>query len=366
MSSSGGTAAGGFAGRAERLAAEVESLGLDLLLVTNPVNVRWLTGFTGTNGVCLAGPGQARFLTDFRYADRIDSLPGWQGEVLGGDWLPGLAAELAGRVGVEDDHLTLRQWRRLDELAGDGVELVPAGDPVPKLRRVKDAGELELIGAAAELADRIYRELIERGFEGRTELEVARFAVARMREEGAEPSFPPIVAAGPNGASPHAEPGERPITVGELLTIDMGAELNGYCSDCTRTFAIGPENALDGLSREIYGITHEAWQAGLDAVRSGAEGAALDRVARDIIAAAGYGAQFGHGLGHGVGVEIHEAPRLGPRSRDVLVTGDVVTVEPGIYVAGWAGVRIEDMVAVGESGISRNFSGLPAGLTFVD
>lgn len=349
--------------RATRLESLVTERDLDAHLVSDPINIRWLTGFTGTNAACLVGPGLRLFVTDFRYAERAAAITGWDVEIVSGEWLAGLARLAAGRVGVEDDRITLREFRQLREAAGDDMELVPSGGAVEDLRRVKDPAEIQAIAAAAELTDSIYLELIDRGLAGRTEADVARFAVSRMREEGAEPSFPPIVAAGPNGASPHAEPSGREIGRGELVTIDMGSRLDGYCSDCTRTFASGREDELDGFAREIYGITLEALLKGLDAVTAGAVGEEVDREARAIIETAGYGESFGHGLGHGVGLEIHEDPRLGPRSRDVLRTGEVVTVEPGIYVAGRTGVRIEDMVVVGESGIARNFAGLPKTLT---
>lgn len=351
--------------RGDRLAAITAARGLDQLLVTDPVNIRWLTGFTGTNAVCVAGTGVRLFLTDFRYAERAESLDGWEAGVLSGEWLKGVAERLSGRVGVEADHITLSEYERLRKEVADSVELTSSPGAVEELRRIKSPYELDAIGAAANLTDSIYREIIGLGLTGRTEAEIARFALTRMREQGAEPSFPPIVAAGPNGASPHAEPSEREIGPGELVTIDMGAELDGYCSDCTRTFAAGEEPDLDGFSREIYGITLEAQLAGLEAVRAGAEGSAVDAAARGIIERAGHGERFGHGLGHGVGLQIHEAPRLGPRSNDVLMAGDVVTVEPGIYVSGKTGLRIEDMVAVGEDGIARNYGSIPKKLTFV-
>src|SRR5687767_994157 len=231
-------------GREERLAAAVAERELDRLLVTNIVNVGYLTGFGGTNGVCICGPDTRLFLTDFRYTEQAAAeVDGWEVETVTGDWLAGVAGYLEGKVGFEDDHMSVRAHRKLGEQAGEGVELVAAGGSVEDLRRVKDEQELAAIAAAAELADEVYRWAIERGFAGRTEEDVARAAVARMRELGAEPSFPPIVAAGPNGALPHAEPGERVIGEGEMLVFDMGAELDGYCSDCTRTFATGEPGA---------------------------------------------------------------------------------------------------------------------------
>ena len=349
--------------RATPLAEAVAAAGLDLYLVTDLLNVEYLTGFTGTNGACLVGEGRRRFLTDFRYAERAEAeTTGWDVTIVKGEWLAGLAAELEGRVGFEDDHVSVKTARQISERLPEGAELVESGGKVEQLRRIKDPAELEAIAAAAELTDRIYFEAIERGMSGRTELDVAEFAVARMREAGAEPSFPPIVAAGPNGALPHAEPGERVIGKGELVVFDMGSKLDGYCSDCTRTFATGE---LDPKAAEIYEVTLEAQLEALDGIRAGVSASGVDRIARDIIDRAGFGEHFGHGLGHGVGIEIHEAPRLGPRSEDLLMAGDVVTVEPGIYLPGEAGVRIEDMVVVGEDGISRNFSTVDKKLTVV-
>jgi Xaa-Pro aminopeptidase len=283
-------------------------------------------------------------------------------EIISGEWLAGLARHLSGRVGIEDDKVTVRTARRLHEAVAKGCELVDSGGLVEDLRRVKDAAEITAIAAAAELTDRTYAEVFERGLVGRTEAEVSAYAVARMREQGAEPSFPPIVAAGPNGALPHAEPGPRPIGTGELVVIDMGARLDGYCSDCTRTVATGSPGSE---AAEVYEITLRANELGLDRVAAGERASVIDAAARTAIEEAGYGEFFGHGLGHGVGMEIHEAPRLGPRSDDILVAGDVVTVEPGIYLAGRFGVRIEDLVVVGERGVSRNLSTHPKDLTYV-
>ncbi len=223
-----------------------------------------------------------------------------------------------------------------------------------ELRAVKDEGEVERIAAAAELTDEVYRWAIDRGLAGRTEREVARACEARIRELGAEPSFPPIVAAGPNGALPHAEPGPREIGAGELVVFDMGAELDGYCSDCTRTFATGDPGTE---ASEIYELVRQAQAAALEALRPGLSGREADAVARELIEAAGHGERFGHGLGHGVGIEVHEAPRLAASSEDQVRAGNVVTVEPGVYLPGKLGVRIEDLVVVGEDGI-RNLSGL--------
>jgi Xaa-Pro aminopeptidase len=345
--------------RLEALAAERE---LDCLLVTDLVNVRYLTGFGGTNGACICGPGFRVFLTDFRYTERAEAeIEGWEVVTIADDWLGGIAARLTGRSGFEDHHMSVRTLKRLEEKLSEGVELKPAGGAVEKLRRVKDEVELKAIASAAELADEIWRWSLERGLVGRSELEVAHAAEARMRELGAEPSFPTIVAAGPNGALPHAEPGERRIGSGELVVFDMGAKLDGYCSDGTRTFATGEPGER---AREVYEVVREAQEAALGAVGVGARAEAIDTVARDLIVAAGHGERFGHGLGHGVGLEVHEEPRVSQRSEDVLEAGEVITIEPGVYLPGELGVRIEDLVVVIEDG-HRNLSGLPKELQIV-
>jgi Xaa-Pro aminopeptidase len=226
---------------------------------------------------------------------------------------------------------------------------------------VKDEAELAAIGAASELADDVWRWSIERGLLGRQEREVAAAAEARIRELGAQPSFPAIVAAGPNGALPHAEPGKREIGAGELVVFDMGAKLDGYCSDGTRTFATGEPGER---GRQVYETVREAQAAALAALAAGVEGEAVDTAARKVIDAAGHAERFGHGLGHGVGLEVHEGPRLSQRSDDTLAPNEVVTVEPGIYLPGELGVRIEDLVVVTEDGF-RNLSGLPKALQIV-
>jgi Xaa-Pro aminopeptidase len=350
-------------GRGERLAAGLGERELDSMLVTELVNVRYLTGFGGTNGACVCGPDTRLFLTDFRYTERAEAeVEGWEVVTIADDWLGGIAARLAGRVGFEDDHVSVRLLEKLQGKLPEGVEPVAAGGAVERLRRVKDPGELEAIAAAAELADEVWRWSLERGFVGRSEREVARAAEARIRELGGDPSFPAIVAAGSNGALPHAEPGERTIGGGELVVFDMGAKLDGYCSDGTRTFATGEPGER---AREVYEAVREAQAAALDAVRSGIGGEELDGVARERIEVAGHKERFGHGLGHGVGLEVHEAPRVSPRSEDTLEAGEVVTIEPGIYLPGEFGVRIEDLVVVGEGGC-RNLSGLPKDLQLVE
>ena len=335
--------------RADRLVALLEERSLDWLLVTNLVNVRYLTGFTGTNGACLVSPDERLFFTDFRYVERARAEVRDFERVEGGrDLLGDLAARLRGRSGFDDAHLSVRAHRRLAEKAGEGVELVPAGGLVERLREQKDEGELRSMRAAAQIADVVYEEVRERGLVGRSEREVARSMVRRMEDLGAEgPSFPPIVAAGANGALPHAEPRDAEIPAGTLVVIDAGARVDGYCSDCTRTFATGP---LDDGAVEVYELVLRAQQEALAAARAGAERREVDGVARRIIEEAGHGERFGHGLGHGVGLEIHEDPRLTRVAQGDLSEGNTVTIEPGVYLPGRFGVRIEDLVAITADG----------------
>ncbi len=345
-----------YVDRADRLAKLVSEEGFERLLVTNLVNVRYLTGFSGTNGACICGPRDRAFLTDFRYIERAASeIGGWELVAVSAEWTTGLAERLTGRCGFEDQHLSVRALRELTEKAPEDAELVPAGGLPEKLRRVKDDAELKAIAEAAKLTDEVYEWTLEQGVAGKTELEVMQAAEARMRELGAEPSFPPIVAAGPNSAQPHADAGKRQIASGEMLVFDMGALLDGYCSDCTRTFSVGKPS---GEAKEVYELVRRAQAIGLDAVAAGKDARDVDDVARRVIVEANHGDHFGHGLGHGVGLEVHEAPRLSQRSDDLLESGEVVTVEPGVYIPGRMGVRIEDLVVVTDEG-HENLSGLP-------
>jgi Xaa-Pro aminopeptidase len=337
------------AARADRLVERLHERELDSLLVTNLVNVRYLSGFTGTNGLCVVGPEQRFFLTDFRYVERAQSeVPDFERLRGKQDLLGDAAARLSGRVGFEDQHMSVRQHERLRGLVPDGVELVAAGGIVEELRAVKEPDELRAMREAAALADDMYAYIQERGLVGRTEHEVAVDVEREMRARGAEdPSFPSIVAAGANGALPHATPGSAEIPADTLVIIDMGCRVDGYCSDCTRTFATG---SLSDEAGSVYDLVLVAQEESLAAIHAGADCQGVDAVARERIGGAGYGERFGHGLGHGVGLEIHEAPRLAQSVEGTLVTGNAVTVEPGVYVPGAFGVRIEDLVVVSDEG----------------
>ena len=337
--------------RADRLAAALE---VDALLITNLVNLRYVTGFTGSNGIAVVGRDLRRFVTDFRYIEQAaEQVDGFDSELapqvfddaLRDGWPDGPL-----RLGFEDQHVSVRRHGRLRELLPERIELVPAGGAVEELRAIKDAAEVERIGAAAALVDEVYGTLREQGLVGRTEREVALTIELELRRIGAEGlSFDPIVASAERGALPHAVPTDAPIPRGTLVTLDIGARLDGYCSDCTRTWATG--ELPDDLA-EAYALVQRAQAESLAAVRPGPSGREVDAVARRMIEEAGHGEHFGHGLGHGVGMEIHEAPRLARTAEGTLVAGHVVTVEPGVYLPGRGGVRIEDLVVVTEDGHS--------------
>jgi Xaa-Pro aminopeptidase len=365
----------GTGDRAERLARLVAGEGLDSLIVGDLVrpgdsgpdamsNLRWLTGFGGTSGLAVVGPEQRVFFTDFRYEERVarEVDGGFETVVAPARLLPTLVERLHGRVGFDEAQTSVRSLRKLEEELPEDVELMATEGLVEDLRRTKDTGEIEAIAAAAKITDQTYEWLAERGFAGRTERDVALAAEVQMRELGASgPSFPPIVAAGENAALPHHESSDRVIKTGEVLLIDMGAIFDRYCSDATRTFAVGEVGEEE---RKVYELVRQAQHAGLDAIRSGVDGKDADAASRPAIEEAGFGDAYGHGLGHGVGLEVHEAPRLGKTSEDTLAEGDVVSVEPGIYLPGRFGVRIEDLVVVEADGV-RNLNSFTKDLLVV-
>jgi Xaa-Pro aminopeptidase len=349
--------------RTDRVVELLEERELDSLLVSNLVNVRYLTGFTGTNGACVITRDERVFITDFRYVEQAgEQVQGYERVKGERDLLGDIAGRLRGRAGFDDAHVSVRTHARLLDKVGEGVELQPAAGLVEDVRLTKDAGEVERIREASRIADAALERLGERGLAGRTEAEVARTLVRDMEDLGAEgPAFPPIVAAGPHGALPHAVPREVEIPAGTLVVIDWGARFEGYCSDCTRTLATGQ---VDDSARKVYELVERAQAAALESVRAGAGNREVDAVARDMIEAAGHGEHFGHGLGHGVGLEIHEEPRLARTAEGELESGTVVTVEPGVYVPGEVGVRIEDLVVVTDDGRDV-LTGFPKGLTVV-
>lgn len=290
-------------------------------------------------------PERVRLFSDFRYAEVGRSIEGVEFVETQRSLYASLAELLEGRYGFEPDDLTYGKW---ETLSGGGLELVPRRGLVEALRVVKDAEELEAVRQAGALTSEAYSHFAEETFVGRTERDLAWRLDQLFHELGAEgPAFETIVASGPNSARPHSRPSDREVGAGETVVVDSGVKLNGYCSDCTRTFATGP---LPERLQEAYGVCLEAQLAGLEAVRVGATGVEADAAARRVIEDAGFGEAFGHGLGHGVGVDVHEAPRLARESSDTLAAGNVVTVEPGIYLEGLGGIRIEDLVIVAEGG----------------
>jgi Xaa-Pro aminopeptidase len=362
--------------RAERVSHDLREQEFDALLVSAPTNVRYLTGYTGSNGLALIAADEDvsdRFFTDFRYASAsAQQIPEeFEREIISsGDLFKAAAQTLSdrgsgarGRLAFEEDHLTVAQHARLAELIGEGWELVGCADVVERLRAVKDAGEIDRIRAGTELAEEALRRVLERGLVGRTERAVAVDLEFEMRRLGADgPSFPSIVASGAHGALPHAEPRDESIARDVLVTIDWGAYLDGYCSDCTRTYATG---AVGEQAIAVYELVLRAQEAALASVRAGIGARELDAVARAIIEEAGYGEHFGHGLGHGVGMEIHEGPRLSrTASEQPLQVGNIVTVEPGVYLPGDCGVRIEDLLVVLEDD-HETLTRLPKELTAV-
>jgi Xaa-Pro aminopeptidase len=347
-----------YADRLERLTDDLRTREVDALLVGALLGVRYLTGFTGTHGLVLIAaepPAAHRFFTDFRYATQSTEQvsAAFEREIVAGELLEAAVSSLdaaGGRLGFDDAHVTVAQHARLRELLEERWELVPCAGAVERLRAVKDGGEIARIRAASELADEALRTVLQDGVVGRTERDVAIALELRMRRLGAEAaSFPSIVAAGAHGALPHAEPRDEPIPRDVLLTIDWGAMHGGYCSDCTRTYATG--EGISEEARRVYELVLDAQQQGVAAVKAGPSGKEIDAVARAIIERGGHGEHFGHGLGHGVGMEVHEGPRLSrTASEEPLQVGNVVTVEPGVYLPDVCGVRIEDLLVVTERG----------------
>ena len=328
--------------RLERLQAALERP----LLVTHPANVRYLSGFRSSNAALLVEPGRVRLCTDSRYTAAARLLPEVEAVDIGRDLFAGLAGLLEGEVGFEPETLSVASF---EKLRATGASLVASPGLVEKLRGVKDADELDAIRRAAEVTNAAYERLASEPFAGRCEVDLAWRMRELFHELGSEEeAFPTIVASGPNGAFPHAEPSERVIQEGDFVLVDAGAVVDGYCADCTRTFACGEPPAE---LRRAYDVCLAAQESGLAAVKPGALAREVDAAARDLIEASEFAGRFGHGLGHGVGVEVHEAPSLRAEAGEVrLEAGNVVTVEPGIYLEGLGGVRIEDLLVVGDEG----------------
>jgi Xaa-Pro aminopeptidase len=345
-------------GRLGRLRPALNDAGCEALLVTHLVNVRYLTGFTGSAGLLLVLPDEVVFTTDGRYRDQaaeqlreagVDARVEVRPTVSGQYEALTAAAQGISRLGLEADSVTWAQQRRFASDVFGGAELVATQGVVEELRRVKDAGEIERIAEAARIADEALAAVLPLLGQEVTEREVALGLDYEMRRLGADgSSFPTIVGSGPNGAKPHARPSERRVQPGELVVIDFGAIVDGYCSDMTRTFCVG-EPDEDVLLRMVATVK-ESQREGVAAVKAGVSARQVDETCRAVIADAGWGDAFIHGTGHGVGLEIHEAPRVASTSDDVLAAGHVVTVEPGVYLAEHGGVRIEDTVVVTDDG----------------
>ncbi|MCL4516355.1 MAG: aminopeptidase P family protein [Firmicutes bacterium] len=340
-----------MAAHLEKIRDYLKFSGLDALIITKPQNSRYLSGFAG-EGLLLITSEKALLLTDFRYIQQAgQQAPEYQVVRTGTPPVDTLVIEIvkAGvkKVGFESEHVTVKELSSWREKTA-GVSLEPREGVVEKIRMVKGQEEQNTLRRAVEIADQAFKQILKKIIPGVTEREIALELEFIMKRAGAEKlGFDTILASGPRGALPHGVASDRVIAAGDLVTMDFGCFYKGYTSDMTRTVAVG--QAAD-KQKEIYSIVLEAQLAGLGAVRAGMRGSEVDAVARRVIADAGYGEYFGHGLGHGVGLEIHEAPRLAPSDDTLLAPGMVVTVEPGIYIPDWGGVRIEDMVVVTDDG----------------
>jgi len=317
------------------------------LLVTNLTNVFYLTGFDSSNAALLVEPGGgATLYTDFRYAESARSVPDVEVQMTKRSMMTDLGGRLKGRVQFEADVLPYLEWERL---SAGAAELVPTEGLVDGIRAIKDADEVAKIAKAARIADRGFEALTAETFVGRSEREIAWRLRELLHAHGAdELSFETIVASGENGALPHAHPTDRIVERGTLVTVDWGVRVDGYCSDCTRTVSTG---GLPDKLREAYEVCLAAQKHACANIKAGMTGIEADALARDPITEGGFGENFGHGLGHGVGLAVHEAPRLSTESTDTLAVGHIVTIEPGIYLEGLGGVRIEDLGVVREDGV---------------
>jgi Xaa-Pro aminopeptidase len=317
------------------------------LLVTNIVNVLYLTGFESSNAALLVEPqGEATLYTDFRYIESAREIPGVTAEQTKRSLMQDVGARLTGRVQFEADVLPYLEWERL---AAGKAKLVPTSGIVAELRAVKSEDEVARLRRAARIADRALEALTAETWVGRSEREIAWRLRELLHAHGADQlSFDAVVASGTNGSKPHADPTDRIVDRGTLVTVDWGVRVDGYCSDCTRTFSTGP---LPAELRRAYDVCLDAQKLAVAGIKAGLTGAEADAIAREPITAAGFGEAFGHGLGHGIGLDVHEAPRLSTESTDTLAPGHCVTIEPGIYLSGVGGVRIEDLAVVREDGV---------------
>ncbi len=350
-------------GRLDRLRARFDEHGIDALLITTPSNRRWISGFTGTAGTLLVSRDRALFATDARYYEQVAAqataftlVPA---NAAMAEWAPALLAGLGGkRVGFEPAGLTYQTFEEWKDCLSalpeaDRPVLVPAPRAIEALRAVKEPAEIETLTRAVLLGDAAFTHAAALAHPGMTERELAWEVQRYAMEHGAaDLSFPTIIATGAWGALPHAYPRDVPLEEHAGVVMDLGVIVDGYCSDLTRTIFLG---APDERFRQVYDVVLTAQEMAEERIEAGMTGEQAHQIAATVIAEAGFGEYFGHGLGHGVGLDIHEAPRLGPRSTDVLEDGQVVTVEPGIYIPGWGGIRIEDQCVM-ENGRLRRLS----------
>ena len=355
--------------RLRKLRTSIAEKGLDALLLSQPENIRYLSGFTGSSGWLLISGQNAILATDFRYVEQAKGESS-DFEIIQTkqelrDWLPGLVSDLGWhKLGFEANSISYEGYHKLSEAIGTkqiNLELVPTTGTLEQLRSIKEPEELGVIKKAVELVEAAFEQAKGIIRPGMTEREAAWEIEKFLRQEGSEGTpFEIIVASGPNSALPHARPTEKIICSGEPVLIDMGARINGYCSDFSRTLF---SDKADKTFREIYNIVLKAQTTAIERVESGMDASQADQLARSVVEQAGYGDAFGHGLGHGVGLAVHESPTLGPNSSDSLADGMVFTIEPGIYLVGQGGVRIEDMVVL-EKGKAKVLSKAKKDLLF--
>lgn len=347
--------------RTQKLRQKLDAKEIDAMLIAQPANRRYLSGFDGSAGSLLITRDKAILATDFRYIEQASiQAPDYEIFPTKGDiekWLPEiLSPPKIKSLGFEAGHLTFGTYQSLSDILNrepPRLKLVPVANLVESLRAVKEPAEIELIAKAAAITDDAFAYTEDLVYAGISEGELAWAVEKFLRENGSEAlPFEIIIASGANAARPHARPSERFISPGEPVVIDIGARVGGYCSDLSRTICLGNR---DDTFRRVYDVVLSAQEAALSQIEAGMTGGAADRIAREVIEKAGYGDFFGHGLGHGVGLEPHELPHLGPGATEEIINGMVFTIEPGIYRSGWGGVRIEDL-AVMEKGKLRVIS----------
>ena len=347
--------------RVAALRSLIQEQEIDAMLISDPHNRRYLSGFIGTAGYLFVTKTETVLATDFRYTEQAgDQASGFEISQIQGrlsEWFPKLLGDMGiNRIGFEADNLTVSALKMFEDAIAESdieVALEPKSGAAAKLRAIKDAGEIELLQRAIDIGDAAFEETVGKLSAGMTEKEAAWEFEKAIRERGAEClSFDTIVANGPNAARPHHQTGDTKLQEGETIIFDCGATYHGYCSDLTRTVVLGD---ADAEVAKIYNIVLDAQEAAIEQVEAGHSGSEADGIARKIIADAGYADMFGHSLGHGLGLQVHEEPNVGPRGTTPLEDGMPFTIEPGIYIPGWGGVRIEDVVVL-ENGRARVLS----------